>query len=496
MSVMTYGSTQDLADTAAFIRLIEDHRTFFIDERAIIVTRAPGRLDLIGGIADYSGSLVLELPIASGTHVAIQTDSEKTIRMISLPSDNQTPERIFEIQIADLFIGGAPLDYATACLRFEGDPQQRWAAYVVGAFVVLMREQGLRLNSGARILISSTVPEGAGVSSSAALEVAVMRAVAAAHEVDLSGAETAFLCQKVENLVAGAPCGVMDQMTVACGEKDRLLALLCQPGKISGTIRVPAELGIWGIDSGIRHSVRGAAYRTVRTAAFMGYRMIADIAGLLWRKTATEGLLEIDDPRWAGYLANLTPDEFERSFARRLPLQISGAEFLARYEGITDTVTSVRPDLVYPVLEATRHPIDENRRVMTFVKTLQEWNGLGDAEGLGELMSESHASYSRCGLGSAGTDELVAAVKEVGLSGGLFGAKITGGGSGGTVAVLGNRDAEEAVRRIALDHAARAGHGPVVFSGSSPGAVEFGHLRVKKKTHAKPRSTRQEREEE
>jgi len=89
-----------------------------------------------------------------------------------------------------------------------------------------------------------------------------------------------LLCQKVENLIAGAPCGVMDQMTSACGEANQLLELLCQPADLKGTIRLPEELQIWGIDSGIRHSVGGSDYRTVRTAAFMGYRMIASFEGL------------------------------------------------------------------------------------------------------------------------------------------------------------------------------------------------------------------------
>src|SRR5207253_11275374 len=118
----------------------------------------------------------------------------------------------------------------------------------------------------------SAVTGRKGCSSSAALQVAVMQAIAAAYKIDMAASEIAFLCQKVENLIAGAPCGVMDQMTAACGEADRLLELLCHPGELQGSIRLPEELGVWGIDSGIRHCVGGADYRTVRTAAFMGYR--------------------------------------------------------------------------------------------------------------------------------------------------------------------------------------------------------------------------------
>src|SRR5437588_3773446 len=74
----------------------------------------------------------------------------------------------------------------------------------------------------------SAVPEGKGVSSSAALEVATMQALAAAYELNIAAEDLALLCQKVENLVVGAPCGVMDQMSVTCAEANRLLELLCQ----------------------------------------------------------------------------------------------------------------------------------------------------------------------------------------------------------------------------------------------------------------------------
>src|SRR4029078_10582211 len=93
-----------------------------------------------------------------------------------------------------------------------------WAAYVAGVFLVLMREREQRFDSGANILISSRVPPGKGVSSSAALEVAVMQAVTVAFDIEIDGRDKALLCQRVENLVVGAPCGVMDQMTAVFGE--------------------------------------------------------------------------------------------------------------------------------------------------------------------------------------------------------------------------------------------------------------------------------------
>jgi L-arabinokinase len=93
---------------------------------------------------------------------------------------------------------------------------------------------------------------------------------------------------------------------------------------------------------------------------------------------------------------------------------------------------------------------------------------------MGALMGESHASYGACGLGSAGTDRLVELVRGAGPEAGLFGAKITGGGSGGTVAVLATSDAEAEVRAIARRYAIESGREAEVFAGSGPGEEEIG----------------------
>ena len=100
-----------------------------------------------------------------------------------------------------------------------------------------------------------------------------------------------------------------------------------------------------------------------------------------------------------------------------------------------------------------------------------------EATQLGELMLASHASYGACGLGSDGTDRLVTLVMESGPHAGLFGAKITGGGSGGTVAILGTDTAQRAVHHIARAYERETGRTAVVFDGSGPGAAESGIVR-------------------
>jgi hypothetical protein len=180
------------------------------------------------------------------------------------------------------------------------------------------------LTSGARIVVVSDVPEGKGVSSSAAVETATMAAMACAFGIALEPRDLALLCQTAENRVAGAPCGVMDQMTCVFGDADQLMALLCQPAELQVAVPVPDDIELWGLDSGERHAVGGSDYGAVRTGAFMGLRILLE-------HTAVPG----------EYLANIAVDHFEQELARHLPEHLSGDEFLARYGSTADSVTSV-----------------------------------------------------------------------------------------------------------------------------------------------------------
>jgi galactokinase len=139
-------------------------------------------------------------------------------------------------------------------------------------------------------------------------------------------------------------------------------------------------------------------------------------------------------------------------------------------------VTRVHPERGYAVRQSAAHPVYENARVTRFAELLGDLRPGADdvAIEMGELMAESHASYGACGLGSEGTDRLVELVREAGPAAGVFGAKITGGGSGGTVAVLGRADAEAEVRKIARSYREESGREAEVFAGSGPGAEESG----------------------
>jgi L-arabinokinase len=472
-SIDGYGDTRIFIDSLGSALHPFTNESFFEPSEPIIVTRAPGRLDVMGGIADYSGSLVLQLPIANATHVALQKLDTNDVSILSgTPVEN----RYFEINLTEFFANESELiSYEDAQRRFASS-RDHWAAYVAGAFLVLMREENVRFNVGVKVLIQSDVPEGKGVSSSAAIEVATMQAIVAAFELKFQSHQIGSLCQKVENLIAGAPCGIMDQMTSACGEQNRLLELLCQPDILRGSLALPEELAVWGVDSGVRHSVSGSDYGTVRTAAFMGYRMIAELAGLKVTQLDQRGKVRILDDKWHGYLANISTTEFEDKYSSALPETIDGGAFLEQYGGITDSVTTVNPEMTYPVLAATRHPIYENERVSAFASVLKDWRSVEQAPQLGALMFGSHQSYTDCGLGSDATDLIADIVRG---SEGLYGARITGGGSGGTVAVLGQADAVDSIERLKQEFCKQTGREPLVLSGSSPGAGVFDHLKLR-----------------
>ena len=318
-----------------------------------------------------------------------------------------------------------------------------WGAYVLGPVALLVREHGLPL-AGLRVLISSSIPEAKGLGSSAAVEVAVLRAVTACLGAPLGSRELALLAQRAEQIFAGAPCGVMDQMAVMHGEEGELLALLCRPAEIVASVPLPRTLAAWAIDSGLPHAVSGDAYRRVRCAAFMGY-----------------ALLECA----AGHLAELERDDVD---AQSLPQRMLGADFLRLREGITDPVSAVEPAVEYGVRAATLFPLEEHARACEFLALLDEKPDDDACRRIGELMYESHAGYSRCGLGVPRTDEIVDVVREAGMREGLIGARVSGGGSGGAVVVLGRPEAEPRVRAIAESL------GAGLVGGSSPGAARFG----------------------
>jgi L-arabinokinase len=237
-----------------------------------------------------------------------------------------------------------------------------------------------------------------------------------------------------------------------------------------GEVEIPRGTGFVGINSMVRHSVSGNPYSDTRIGAFMGKKIINDI-----RAETGRGPMD--------YLTELTVEELRAHYLPAIPESIVGSEFLAKHKTHDDPVTTIQPDASYRVAGPTRHPVEENERVLKFMESLKAANANGGdeqaLEAAGECMYGAHESYrDNCQLSVEEVDFLVEAVRKRGPKHGLYGAKITGGGNGGTVAVFGKLDAlKEQIAQIAVDYSRRVGAMPDLFDGTSPGAMEFGARR-------------------
>lgn len=461
-------------------------RSFFGRGRSVFSASAPGRLDVMGGISDYSGSLVLQMPIAERTTARAALRDDGVFRAYSTHPSGASCDAVVELPKRAFCSARGRVSLSAMREALEGDLS--WASYILGCAAVLMEQKGASIN-GCDIWVDSHVPVGKGVSSSAALEVSTMKALAAALRLRLGKTELPLLAQRAENIAAGAPCGIMDQLASYLGQKNALLPILCQPADVGPVVTLPRGVRFVGIDSGVTHAVSGASYGDVRTAAFMGYTIVArrngaSIASL--KRVAAGALRGNSKPQadretlpFGGYLARVTPSEFDTCLRDEIPVAMTGREFLQEFHAIIDTVTTVSKQSRYAVLACTRHPVAENGRVRLFRRLLEclQQTTRRQAirnqllEELGELMFQSHASYSACGLGCAATDALVEAVREAGPVHGVYGARVTGGGSGGAVCVLcDGRAGVATAHRIARDHAREMNQELAVFDRSSPGA--------------------------
>jgi L-arabinokinase len=445
------------------LAVLRGREGFFDTDQPVFYTRAPGRLDLMGGNDDYTGGLVFEATIREATWAAVQPRSDRRIVFSNPQLTSKGWRDRVEFSLDDL-----TTDPGVRAL-VNRDPAMRWTAYALGNFHWLKLRFGVK--QGANIYIESDVPLNKGVSSSASLEVAIMKAAAAAYGMDLAGVQLAEACQWVENVIAESACGIMDQITVVLGDEGCILPLLCQPCLPRPLVRLPPGLACWAVDSGVSHMVSGIEYEAARAAAFMGYKSLCDWESLEVRCDTSGQIPRWTDSRWNGYLANLSLSVFRARFESRLPETLTGAEYLRNGQVHVDPFTVMRPEVTYRVRACTRYAVEENFRVQLFSELARGATGF---EQMGDLMYQSHQAYTECGLGSEATDLLVELVRQAGAASGLLGAKITGGGAGGTVAVLGRSDARPAFDRVVERYAHERGFKPYVFEGSSPGADRFG----------------------
>lgn len=450
------------------------------------ISRSLGRLDVMGGIADYTGSLVCEAPLDRAAAIATQERSDRQLQIFSFNLYDEHVPFTFRVSLDAL----ANATAGALCRDF-GEPGRHWAAYLAGCLYVLHEQKLIDLRDprvvGLNVALYSTIPMGAGVASSGAIEVAMMMNLAdhfhLRSRAPLSDpVELAALCQQVENRVVGAPCGVMDQVTSCCGHAGTLLRLVCQPHELQPPLRLPEGIRVLGLDSGVKHSVGGVNYRRTRCAAFMGHSIILKA---IRRAGAEKGYALESDPL-RGYLANLDSDDYKSLFRPLLPEQMGGKAFLDEYGPTIDHATSVDPNETYHVRLATDHHVMEARRVRQFAQFMEEASRQPPKtreQGIwldkaGHLMYASHRSYGECALLGAPETDLLVDLARQHEPAGLYGAKITGGGSGGTVAILADQTAraDDAIEQIIREYERQTGRRPQAFRGTSDGAWQVGTM--------------------
>lgn len=189
----------------ASLAALKANGSLFSPDRPICYSRAPGRLDLMGGNDDYTGGLVFDATIREATWAGVQLRSDRRIVFLNPQMKERGWHDRVEFSLDDLTTDDAVRGLV------NHDPGVRWTAYVLGLFHLLQKRFPQQVQCGVSAYIESDVPLNKGVSSSASVEVAVMKAAVGAYGINLTGVELAEACQWVENVIAESACGIMDQ---------------------------------------------------------------------------------------------------------------------------------------------------------------------------------------------------------------------------------------------------------------------------------------------
>lgn len=433
--------------------------------RPRVVTRCPGRLDCMGGMADYSGTLALQMPIARGVYVAAGPREDQVVRVAALGFGASGAAACSEWPLAALYQSDGQFVTGEALARqFEHCP---WGRQVAGLCLALLESGEIaHYGGGVNLVVQSDIPAGAGLASAAALQLAVATALAGLFDIEIDAHRLARICRTADPEPAGCEAGVAEHLTCLFGEADALLQIRCQPDEILGTLTLPKDVVFAAVDAGVHSPHRRRRYLDNRAASFIG-------------RTLIEKLLGAGGDPMGGYLANISPSEYVLRLRNELPVKMRGKDFLAQF-GRPAELDGIDPEAIYKVRSRTEHHIYENDRAHRFMERLARARRTGERDALveaGELMYASHWSYSqRCGMGSIETDILANLIREAGPARGLYGAKVTGMGCGGSLAVLMSNapGARAALEEACAKYAARTQCPPAILMGSSPGALSFG----------------------
>ncbi|MFE0130342.1 galactokinase, partial [Streptomyces sp. NPDC059037] len=267
------------------------------------VWSAPGRVNLIGEYTDFNEGFVMPLALP---HTAVAAVARRTDGVLRLHSAD------IDAPVAELRV-----DELTPLSKYG---QGGWAAYPAGV-VWALRDAGHAVSGGADIHLASTVPTGAGLSSSAALEVVTALALNDLYELGLPRPELAVLAQRAENAFVGVPCGVMDQMASACATAGHALHLDCRDLSIR---QIPFDLAAQGlqllvVDTRVKHELGDGAYAERRAgceegAAILGVSHLRDVP----YAELPAALAKLTDEKIRRYVRHIVSDD-HRGGARPAP---------------------------------------------------------------------------------------------------------------------------------------------------------------------------------
>ncbi len=437
--------------------------------------RAPGRIDVMGGLAEYTGSLVLNATTADHVCVAVQRRNDKILSITLVQRSDQDGCSPFEIAASLLLGPDGGIITAQEGRRLLPSTTPSPVSCVFGTIVELARGHPVGVfDSGISIAVGSTLDDLRDAGGNSALAAATAMAVAASCDAAVSADQVAALCQRVENEWLQMPVGVADAVCALSGVSSALLQIHCDARTVGGTIPLPDHLALIGIDCGALDPDAWTKFKRVRTATFMGRALIDRII----RHDRA------DDLSWNGFLARIAVTDYVERFRDRLPTKLKGKEYLERFGETGDPLTRIEPSFTYKIRSRTEHHIYEHARACQFVQCLSRAIRSGDERALceaGALMYASHWSYGqRCGLGSVESDSLVNLVRKHGADAGVYGAKISARGCGGVVTVLmeSTEQAAAAIHEALRQYEAKTNRRPTLIHGSSQGTLVSGVQRL------------------
>jgi len=357
--------------------------------QAALVARAPGRVNIIGEHTDYNDGFVLPAAIERETLIVAAPRDDGQVRLVALDLGRTT---VFGLDEVGGYGGSDPVPSAA----------EPWSNYVRGAAAGLLAA-GYPVR-GLDALVHGNVPIGAGLSSSAAIEMAAIQAFAAAGGFSVPADQAARIGQRAEHVFAGTNCGLMDQLASALGQPDHVLLIDCRDLSFR-PVPVPPAAAILIADTAVRRQLAGSAYNERRAQCEAAARAL----GVPALRDATLEMLE-------------------------------------------------KVELPAVVSRRARHVITENDRVLETVAALEK----GDLAMAGLLMNASHASLRE--LYEVSCFELDVMVELLRGQSGCYGARLTGAGFGGcAVALMDAAAVQTAISIVAEAYRARTGLTPALY---------------------------------